>query len=150
MWVYQDHRSIIAMVAMLPNVVKIPKHSDRTFSLVLFLSTWVLPHNLFSFHVPSLCILLYISTITIATENLEPWEPSWFYGIPDVIAGSVWCQPKYMMKKLSSHFALTVKHLGFTLSMLQSAKESDYKIILEKLSMLQKMEFYSKSQKKNL
>lgn len=53
------------------------------------------------------------------------------------------------MKKLSSVFALTIKYLGLTLSVVQSAKETDYKIVLEKLPMLQKMEFYSKSQKNN-
>lgn len=47
-------------------------------------------------------------------------------------------------------FALTIECLGMTLSVLQSAKETDHKIILEKLPMLQKMEYYSKSQKKNL
>lgn len=57
------------------------------------------------------------------------------------------CHPKCMMKKLSSVLALTIKHLGLTLSVLQSAKETDYKIVLEKLPMLQKMEFYSKSQR---
>lgn len=59
------------------------------------------------------------------------------------------CHPKCIMKKLSSVFALTIKHLGLTLSVLQSAKEADYKIVLEKLPMLQKMEFSSKFQKKN-
>lgn len=53
------------------------------------------------------------------------------------------------MKKLPSVFALTIKHLGLTLSVLQSAKEADYEIVLEKLPMLQKMEFSSKFLKKN-
>lgn len=67
------------LVTMLTNSVKIPEHSNLTCSLIPLLPNCLLPHNLFSFHVllsVITVILLYVSGITVAMENLK--SLAWF------------------------------------------------------------------------
>lgn len=88
------------LVAMLTNSVKTPKHRNMTFSPIPLLPTCVLPHNLFSSHVlfsVSTVILLYVSGISIAMENLKSCEPAWFHSIPGLTAESLWCAVRPQM-----------------------------------------------------